>query len=121
MSRLYSAHSRRSPFLSSWATRAMRFGSGEVGLVMPSGCLVNVAGLPRGRYLLVYIACLLATRRERGGYGTLKPCVVSGCSLPSRVGIIGSRRGRSSCSGEFFCWQSIPNRTDQGGGHDDFG
>ena len=114
MSRLNSAHSRRSPFLSSWATRAMRFGSGEVGLVMPSGCLINVAGLPRERYLLVYMACSLATRRELGECGILKPCVVSGCSLPSRVEIICRRRGRSSCSGEFFYWQSIPNRTNQG-------
>src|SRR6516164_9229923 len=66
MSRLYSAHSRRSPFLSSWATRAMRFGSGEVGLVMLPACRRNVAKLPHQRYGFVYIACLPTTRRDRG-------------------------------------------------------
>src|ERR1700733_3581529 len=80
----------------------MRFGSGAVVLVMPPACPVNVAGLPRGRYRIVYIAWLPATPREQARCGTIGMCVLSGCSLASRAGTICRWRGRSSCSGGPF-------------------
>src|ERR1700730_5263242 len=111
MSLLYSAHSRRSLFLSSWATRAMRFwastlilplsdgltptdrpkveySSGAVVSVMPPACRINVASLPRERYRIVYIAWCRAQRRAGGGCGNLEACVLSGCSLASRADLL---------------------------------
>src|ERR1700733_7254030 len=109
MSLLYSTHSRRSPFLSSWATRAMRFWASTLilplsdgltpadrpkfeyssgVLVMPPGCRINVASLPRERYRIVYIAWWHAKRRGGGGCGKLEVCVLSGCSLASRADLL---------------------------------
>ena len=79
-----------------------------VGVVMPPGCPVNVAGLPRGRYRSVYIAWLPATPRERARCGSIETCVLSGCSLASRAGITCRWRGRSSCSGGPFLLAELP-------------
>src|SRR3977135_3486137 len=58
-----------SPFLSSCATRAMRFGPGEVMAPLWAG---NVAGPAPGRYRSVYISVRSGSRRAVGGRGVLR-------------------------------------------------